>query len=179
MNPRIRRLTADLEQVVSAFAGHPYIAAQPIGPPPPERYIITYRVPGLRYLPEDNSLLRAKAFVIDLQLPSGYPREKPYATTADAVFHPNFGSYVCIADFWNPSQSIVDLIVQMGDMLQYKLYNTRSPLNAIAAKWVLDNVNRVPIGNLDLYPRDPEINLGNVHRRIDASSSTEGIDHAG
>jgi ubiquitin-protein ligase len=173
VNPRIRRLTADHEQVVSAFAGHPFITAQPMGPAPPERYLITYRVSGLQHVPDDDSLVRAESFVIDLQLPSGYPREKPYATTSDAVFHPNFGSYVCIADFWNPSQSIVDVIVQMGDMLQYKLYNTRSPLNAVAAKWVLDNVNQVPIGDRDLYPREPEVSLG-VVRGFDAAADATG-----
>lgn len=169
MNPRIRRLTADQQQIVAAFAGHPFVMAQPMGPAPPERYLITYRVPGLLHVVEDNSLVRAESFVIDLQLPSGYPREKPYCTTSDAVFHPNFGSYICIADFWNPSQSIVDVIVQIGDMLQYKLYNTRSPLNAVAAKWVLDNINQVPLGTRDLYPREPEITLGAVHQTTDAA----------
>ena len=174
VNPRIRRLTADHQQIVAAFAGHPFVTAQPMGPTPPERYLITYRVPGLRHVVENNSLIRAECFVVDLQLPSGYPREKPYCTTSDAVFHPNFGSYICIADFWNPSQSIVDVIVQIGDMLQYKLYNTRSPLNAVAAKWVLDNINRVPLGTRDLHPREPEITLGVVHQPTDAAPPAGG-----
>ena len=171
VNPRIRRLTADHQQVVAAFAGHPFVTAQPMGPAPPERYLITYRVPGLRLVVEGNTLVRSESFVVDLQLPSGYPREKPYCTTSDAVFHPNFGSYICIADFWNPSQSIVDVIVQIGDMLQYKLYNTRSPLNAVAAKWVLDNINQVPLGTRDLHPREPEISLGAVRQPTDVAAA--------
>jgi len=131
----------------------------PVGPAPAERYRISYQVPALRRT-ETNELDRVDLVVVDIALPSGYPREKPYCTTPTAIFHPNFGNYICIADFWSPSNTLVDVIVQIGDMLQYKLYNTGSPLNALAARWVVDNLDRVPIGNYELLPVEPEIVLG-------------------
>ena len=159
MNPRHRRLTADQQSVLTAFAGHPRIRVESLGPPPAERYRITYKVPALRRT-EANELDRVELVVVDIALPAGYPREKPYCTTPTLIFHPNFGNYICIADFWSPSNTLVDVIVQIGDMLQYKLYNTSSPLNALAARWVSDNLDLVPIGNFELIPVEPEIVLG-------------------
>ena len=159
MNPRLRRLEADQVAMHTAFAGHQWISIEPIGPSPAERYRITFRVPALRRSPT-NELERIELIVVDIALPSGYPREKPYCTTATPVFHPNFGNYICIADFWSPSNTIVDTVVQIGDMLQYKSFNTSSPLNALAARWVIDNLALVPIGDRELLPVEPEIRLG-------------------
>jgi ubiquitin-protein ligase len=157
--PRLRRLGADFERLTAAFAGHPRIVVQPAGPVPPERYRVIYNVPGLHQRP-DNTLVRAGQHVVDVTLPGGYPREKPYCTTASPVFHPNFGNHICIADFWSPGQAIVDVVVQIGDMLQYKLYNTSSPLNAVAARWAVANIAHLPLGSLELLPLEPEVRLG-------------------
>lgn len=162
MNPRHRRLESDYQRIMTGFAGHPHVSVEPVGLLPPERYRIIYRVPGLR-LDVDNRIQRVSQHVVDVALPAGYPREKPYCTVSESVFHPNFGAHICIADFWSPSQSLLDVIVQIGDMLQYKLFNTRSPLNAVAARWVVENVDQLPLASLDLFPLEPEITLhGNL-----------------
>jgi|SRR5665648_79962 len=158
MTPRQRRLEADHRQLVASFAGHPYIQVQALGPVPPERYRVVYNIPGLR-LDEARRVTRVYQHIVDLYLPSGYPREKPYATTAAPVFHPNFGAHICIADFWSPSQSLVDVVLQIADMLQYRVYNVRSPLNAVAAKWATENVHQFPIANIDTMPIDPAVTL--------------------
>jgi hypothetical protein len=90
---------------------------------------------------------------------SGYPREKPYCTTAAPIFHPNFGAYVCIADLWTPDRSLVDVVVQIGDMIQFKLFNTGSPLDAVAARWAAENLDLVPVGTADLYPIEADVAL--------------------
>jgi ubiquitin-protein ligase len=159
LNPRMRRLEADYQRLIVAFSGHPHLRLEPVGPVPPERYRIVYNVPGIRVGPE-NKLVKADQHVVHLQLPAGYPREQPYCTTEEQIFHPNFGNHICIADYWSPSQSLVDVVVQIGEMLQYRLYNTRSPLNAVAARWASEHLNVLPIGRLELLPRVPEIKLG-------------------
>ncbi len=158
-SPRLRRLEADYQRITTAFAGHPYIRVDPLRPLPPERYTVVYSVPGLLLGP-DGRLQTHNQHIVQLFLPSAYPREKPYCTTQREVFHPNFGNHICIADFWSPGQSLVDVIVQIGDMLQYKLYNTRSPLNAVAAKWAVENMASLPIATLELMPKEPEIRIG-------------------
>lgn len=151
MNPRLRRLTSDYQSLVEAFAGHPHIKVDPVGPLPPERYRIIYKVPGLTLTP-DRRPARTQQTVVDVFLPAGYPREKPYLTTLTPVFHPNFGAHICIADFWSPSQSLLDIVVQVGDMLQWRTYNVRSPLNAVAANWAQENTHQLPVGNADVTP---------------------------
>lgn len=159
VSPRERRLLSDAQQVHAAFLGHPFIRVMPVGPPPTERYRVIYDCPGLWLDATTNQTRVRGQHVVDIYLPPEYPREKPYCTSPNPVFHPNFANYVCIADYWSPGQALVDVIIQIGDMLQYKLYNTDSPLNAIAARWVLLNLDKVPLGDLTMLPSEPEIRL--------------------
>lgn len=159
-SPRHRRLEADADRMQQAFAGHPHVAVELLGPAPAERYRITYTVPGL-YLTPDNRVARTHLHVIEVYLPASYPRDKPYCVAHTPVFHPNFGSHVCIADHWSPAQSLVDVVVQMGEMLQWQVFNTRSPLNAVAARWAAENTHQLPVGMQSVYSlSDIAISLG-------------------
>ena len=157
-SPRERRLDSDYRQLMTIFAGHPNVSVEPRGAYPPERYGITLKVPGLR-MDEHNRIVQVPLHYVELYLPAQYPREKPYATTTYPVFHPNFGAHICIADYWSPAQSLVDVVVQIADMLQYRQYNIHSPLNAIAANWVAENQHQVPVGNIDLMPADVVVTI--------------------
>lgn len=159
LSPRQRRLQSDQDELLRTFTGHSHIAVRPVGAPPYEQYQVVYALPGL--ITDSNNALQVWGqHVVNVTLPAGYPRDKPYCTCESPIFHPNFGSYICIADFWSPSQSLVDVIVQIGDMLQYKLYNVRSPLNAVAARWVAENLSRIPISDINLRPAQPDVRLG-------------------
>lgn len=149
MNPRLRRLESDYRELRSRYDGDPHITITPLGPFPPERYQLIYRVPSLR-LDQSNAVQRTDQTIVTLTLPAGYPREKPHAETLDPIFHPNFGAYVCIADFWAPGQSLGDIVASIGDMLQYRKYNIRSPLNAVAAEWANAHAATLPLATIDL-----------------------------
>lgn len=158
MNPRQRRLEGDYSQIVTRFSGSPHVSVLPVGPFPYDRYRVLYAVPGLR-LDATNTPRVVQPHIVDIYLPAGYPREKPYATTVEPVFHPNFGEHICLADFWSPAQSLADIIVQIADMLQYRRYNIRSPLNAVAAEWANRFRASLPIGNYDIAPADVQITV--------------------
>lgn len=151
MNPRTRRLHADYEKLVEAFAGHPQVSITPIGAVPPERYRIDFHLIGLA-LSAENRPTRTRSTSVEVFLPQAYPREQPYLTPLSAIFHPNFGSHVCIADHWYPGETLVDIVVKVARMIQWQTYNIRSPLNAIAARWVVDNPGQVPVGHVDVSP---------------------------
>jgi hypothetical protein len=69
------------------------------------------------------------------------------------VFHPNFDdSSVCIGDFWAASESLDDLIIRIGRMISYQEYNTKSPLNGLAAKWAAQNTHLLPIDPRPIAP---------------------------
>ena len=154
--PRRRRLASDQQQLFTAFSAHPYIRVEPLGPAPAQKYRLIYNVPGLHLTPA-NELVTAHQHIVEMNLVGGYPREKPYCVSLSPIFHPNFANHICIADYWSPSQALVDVVIQIGDMLQYKSYNIQSPLSALAAKWAVENAGRLPIGHLNLYPQEPEI----------------------
>ena len=169
MNPRQRRLESDYRELRTRFDGDPSIRITAIGPMPPEEYVLVYRVPSLRQDP-GGELSRTDTTVVTLSLPMGYPREKPHAVTADPVFHPNFGAYVCIADYWAPGQSLGDVVASIGDMLQFRKYNIKSPLNAIAAEWANENARTLPLGSISLGEQAVSVDviLGDVLPAKDA-----------
>jgi hypothetical protein len=85
------------------------------------------------------------------------------------VFHPNFDdSSVCIGDFWAASESLDDLIVRIGRMISYQEYNTKSPLNGLAAKWAAQNAHLLPV---DPRPIAPPLEQAVVGLASDAPTS--------
>lgn len=146
------------------FAGHPYITVEPIGFDPPEQYRIAYRLNGVLLDSQNGQPIVSDHHQAFITLTSAYPREKPYAVMQTPVFHPNFGpnagDEICIGDFWTPAQTLADIVVKIGAMLQFQMYNVRSPLNAVAARWVTQNENVFPIGDVELFQAEPEISLG-------------------
>src|SRR5207247_1399248 len=90
---------------------------------------------------------------LEVNLSLGYPRRAPQCRMLTPVFHPNFDdSTVCIGDFWAASEGLDDLIVRIGRMIAYQEYNTKSPLNGLAAKWAAQNVHLLPIDSCNVSP---------------------------
>src|SRR3954447_234423 len=157
MNPRLRRLAADYQALRSEFSGHRHVQIDPLGPLPPEGYRVTYRVPGLRLQGEQP--VPVSEHVVEIRLPLGYPREQPYVVPLTPVFHPNVGEHYCIADYWSAGEGLVDVVTKVGDMIQYRIFNTRSPLNAVAAYWADQHPEVFPVGNVELGQPELEISL--------------------
>jgi ubiquitin-protein ligase len=159
MNARIRRLYADYQKILDEFTGHPHIEVTPIQGDPPEAYQVIYRLIGLRLDRATNRPVRVREHRARIYLHQSYPREKPKCVMDTECFHPNIGPYICIDDYWAAGESIADVIIQIGEMIQYRNYNTKSPLNPIAARWAEQNRRLLPVGDVDLYQPDVDIDL--------------------
>ena len=159
-SPRLMRLAKDYETLRLRFDAHPFIDVQPLGPAPHERYRVLYRLPSLR-LNANNMPTVVNQTVVDFELPATYPKDKPRAVATERVFHPNFGDWVCIADFWSPAQSLADIVLEVGEMLQWQKYNIQSPLSATAADWAVKNAHQLPVGDINLpsHTTTPEIRI--------------------
>lgn len=155
--PRLRRLAADWEAIRGEFSGHPHVYVEPVGPRPPEVYRVAFRLTGL--VLSGDTPTRQEEHWCEIRLPLGYPREQPYCVPLTPLFHPNVNEHYCIADYWFAGQSIVDVISKIGDMIQYRIYNTQSPLNATAAYWAERHAELFPIGRVDLGIAEPQISL--------------------
>jgi hypothetical protein len=59
---------------------------------------------------------------------------------------------VCIGDFWAASEGLDDLIIHIGRMIAYQEYNTKSPLNGLAAKWAAQNSHLLPVDPRPIAP---------------------------
>lgn len=154
MTARIRRIMSDWEQVKKDFSGHPFITVVPVGEEPFEKYRVTYFVNGIYLLPGGKVETLAK-HEIEIILHAEYPRYKPLCRIMTPIWHPNFrDGQICIGDIWGAGESLSDIIINIGDMIQYKSWNSYSPLSAEAAKWAIENKHLFPVGNLNLYQPD-------------------------
>ena len=151
---RTRRLTNDYERVLSDLAGSEFVKVKPIAGSPPNHYRVTYLVSGLMSENSGETTKPVTRHEVDIVLPIGYPKQSPRCTMITPIWHPNIGDYICIGDYWSAGVPLVDIIVHIGDMIQYKNYNLRSPVNKTAAAWAERNIRSFPVGNRSLLPGD-------------------------
>lgn len=160
MNPRLRRLQSDYDLVREIFSGHPHVGVEPIGDRlPPQSYRVEFRLRGL-YLNGEQPDYR-EVHMVEIMLPRHYPAEKPYVVALTPIFHPNIRDYFCIADYWAAGTTLADVIAKLGDMIQWRVYNAASPLDAGAATWAVEQepTGLFPIGNVDLGVPDFDVQV--------------------
>jgi ubiquitin-protein ligase len=151
-SPRTRRLILDEETLQSLLQNWPLIQITGKAGIPPEIYRFTYNIRGL-YVSASGEILERDTHLMEVNLSLGYPRRAPQCRMITPVFHPNFDdSMVCIGDFWAASEGLDDLIVRIGRMIAYQEYNTKSPLNGLAAKWAAQNAHLLPIDFRPIAP---------------------------
>src|SRR4051812_33346887 len=176
MNPRLRRLQADYDLAREVFSGHPHVRVEPLGTRlPPENYHVEFQLPGL-YLEGEQPNYR-DAHTVEIMLPREYPAEKPHCVPLTPIFHPNIRDYFCLADYWAAGQTLVDMIVKIGDMIQWRTYNPASPLDAIAARWAIQQepTGIFPISKIDLGVSDFQVSLRASRTAAPALATVEGI----
>ena len=150
MNVRVRRLEGDWAAVQAALRDHPRIEIASTAGRPPQRYHIRYRVKGLEEKP-DGTIVEKDEHLAEVSLLRSYPSQPPMCRMLTPVFHPNIAPHaICIGDQWSAGEPLVHLIFRIGEMLAYQSYNIKSPLNGQAAKWVEENLARLPIDDFPL-----------------------------
>src|SRR5438067_3383390 len=151
-SPRIRRLILDEQRLQQVFRNwHPIQITGTAGMPP-EIYRFAYNLRGL-YVSPGGEILERDVHLLEVNLTLGYPRRAPQCRMLTPVFHPNFDdSMVCIGDFWAASEGLDDLIIRIGRMIAYQEYNTKSPLNGLAAKWAAQNPGLLPVDARSIVP---------------------------
>ena len=152
LSPRIRRLKLDHDQLQTRFAGWPLIQITGTAGMPPEVYRFVYHVKGL-FVGPNGEIQERPTHHLEVNLSLGYPRRAPQCRMLTPVFHPNFDeATVCIGDFWAASEGLDDLIIRIGRMIAYQEYNTKSPLNGLAAKWSEQHAHLFPVDARDIAP---------------------------
>jgi len=151
-SPRTRRLLLDHQTLTARLAGWPLLQISGTAGIPPEIYRFTYNIRGL-YVSPSGEILERNVHVLEVNLSLAYPRRAPQCRMLTPVFHPNFDdAMVCIGDFWAASEGLDDLVIRIGRMIAYQEYNTKSPLNGLAAKWAAQNASLLPIDPRSIAP---------------------------
>ena len=148
-NVRLRRLQADHQNLVEFVRLHPRLRLiQAVGDPP-EQYQIEYRIKSLRQIGDD--LQEIKSHLVEISLPRNYPRTPPLCRMLTPVFHPNIAPHaICVGDHWSAGEPLKSIVARIGEMLAYQSYNVKSPLNGEAARWVEENLERLPLDKVSL-----------------------------
>jgi ubiquitin-protein ligase len=142
----------DQQSLTQRFQNWPLIQITETAGMPPEVYRFHYAIRGL-YVSPVGEILERDSHMLEVNLTLGYPRRSPQCRMLTPVFHPNFDdSSVCIGDFWAASESLDDLIVRIGRMIAYQEFNTKSPLNGLAAKWASEHAAMLPVDPRPVAP---------------------------
>ncbi len=146
---RLRRLTADFEKLQEFVKRHPRLKLLRAAGDPPELYQLEYRIRSLRQV--DDDLEFAGSHTVEIVLPRDYPRTPPQCRMLTPVFHPNIAPHaICVGDHWSAGEPIGSIVARIGEMLAYQSYNTKSPLNGEAARWVEQHLAELPLDRVSM-----------------------------
>lgn len=150
---RLRRLQADYDKVRDYINRHPRLQLIRADGTPPERYQLEYRIRGLRQTADE--LASVKSHMVEISLPLSYPRMPPQCRMLTPIFHPNIAPQaICIGDHWSPGEPLWSIIARIGEMISFQSYNTKSPLNGEAARWVDQHLDELPLDPVSMMPDD-------------------------
>lgn len=151
LHGRRARLLLEYEKLINLEKRSDFIKIEPIDwveGMPPENYVITFTCRGIVGLNPDNSPKFDEFHQVSMKLSSDFPNKEPYLKWLTPIWHPNIEhkepKQVCINSVqnWYSTKSLDDLVISLGEMVQYKHYHaawvTPFPRDTEAADWVLN-----------------------------------------
>ncbi len=160
-HPRLRRLQADWQKVQELTQRSSLIHIESTNGSPPERYVICYTCKGIARLNKKNGQpIYANRHYIEIILPAGYPFSegisKPQARYLEgSAWHPNIyaDGTVCYGK-WHTGQSLDELVLEIGEIIQYKNCSLKDAANLEAVPWAKQHQHLFPVDNRPLLDGD-------------------------
>ena len=156
MTPRERRLGADAAEMRDHFFTHPWVEMVPMGWFPQDAYRITFTVPSAQLEGDSNQPIVAEEHTVLVTLPVDYPRVAPTCRAESSVFHPAIspepGGQIDLCMAWSPHTSLVEVVGRLASILQYQVWWSEAPRNAVAARWAARNEAIFPLGTAEIDP---------------------------
>ncbi len=172
MSVRLRRLANDSDELRQYAADQDRVLIRNTTGDPPEKYQIEYRIKGLEM--KGGEVVERSSHLVEIVLPLEYPTMEPKCRMLTPVFHPNISPQViCHTDHWAAGESLVDVVVRIGEMISYQNYNIKSPRNGEAARWAEDNMGRFPVDPVGLSWVKPETEGGIPRPPEETTSASE------
>jgi ubiquitin-protein ligase len=147
---RFNRLKNDYEQLVALHNRNGLINVIAVEGNPPEHYMIGYRCRGVAEVDSKGRPRFIEDHRVEIVLTVDYPRVRPLAFWKTTIFHPNFrNGEICWE--WYPQQSLRETCEVFAEMVQYKNYNSTSPLNMDASMWAMKHGAELPVDSRSLF----------------------------
>ena len=151
-----QQLITDFEQVQKMLEMYPDIRIIKTEGDPPDQYDIEYTIKGYRTNP-DGTASPDNRHAVHITLPFGYPHFPPTVKPITPIFHPDIDpDAIRIADFWQKSHSLADLIVHIGQMICGNHYTREEPFNQNAFDWFEERKSWLPFDILEPREEDAE-----------------------
>ncbi len=144
---------------------------------PPEKYLIRFSCRGIEKIAPKATPVFREVHEVTIYLHAEYPLKQPQLKWMTPIFHPNIHSTgaVCIGAWW-PAKTLDELLLTLGEMVQYKNLGPKDPMNSRAASWALRNKRIFPIDRRPLKGKSltDQIKIG-----LDEESDDLGINILG
>jgi ubiquitin-protein ligase len=138
------RLQNEWRRLQRETAYHPFVQLVPLHGSPPFEYQIEYRLRTLA-LAEDGQLDFTPTCTIQLSLPDGFPLQPPDVRPLTPLFHPNVSQEsIQLIPAWDPNTSLLDVVMNVGRLLAFQLYDPHQVSNPDAMQWVEQNFSSLP-----------------------------------
>ena len=107
---------------------------------PAEKYLIRFTCRGVEKVSPGGKPVYRDTHDVSVYLHSEYPLKQPQLKWLTPMFHPNIHvtCAVCIGAWW-PAKTLDELLLTLGEMVQYKNFDPQDPMNSRAATWALRN----------------------------------------
>lgn len=137
------------QQIREHFVSHPVISLRPIKGQPPDHYEINYTITGMSKA-DGGKIVESIDHLVELAIPFGFPHFPPSCKPKSDIFHPDFDpAAICLGDFWEQEQSLPNLIIHIGQMINGEIYSTTNAFNEEAADWYLDHAAKFPLAHIN------------------------------
>ena len=118
---------------------------------PPERYRIRFTCRSVEKLRPNGTPIMREVHDVAIYLHAEYPLKQPQLKWLTPIFHPNIHvtGAVCIGAWW-PAKTLDELLLTLGEMIQFKNLDPKDPMNSKAAAWAIRNKQLFPIDTREL-----------------------------
>lgn len=149
-DPHVRRLLVEQERLINLSSRSDFIKIEPVDVTPgmpPDKYIITFTCNGIARLDEAGEPVASNFHQVSMYISREFPRQEPHLKWLTQIWHPNIEHnephHVCTNNVQNfySTKGLDDLILILGEMVQYKRYHAvweqPWPYDKEVADWVV------------------------------------------
>jgi ubiquitin-protein ligase len=124
---------------------------------PPEKYLIRFSCRGVETVNASGKPRYREIHDVSVYLHAEYPLKQPQLKWLTPIFHPNIHvtGAVCIGAWW-PAKTLDELLLTLAEMVQYKNFDPKDPMNSRAAAWALRHKHLFPVDKRSLKGRSLE-----------------------